>query len=125
MNIRQSVVRIVHTISMHRGHAGFNIKRFYEPNKKAINRFRLNRREGRQMIYRAICSLTYNKGLSREHRRQVTAYRHCFYRYCVYIIRHSHSNQQESTEIYIVMIQRISGKNMQYESIVLTMTLNS
>lgn len=124
MNIRQSVVRIVHAISMHRGHAGFNIKRFYEPNKKTINSFRLNRREGRQMMYRAVCGLTYNKGLSWGRRRQVTAYRHCSYCYCVYIIRHSHSNQQESAEIYIVMIQRISGKNMLYESIILMMTLN-
>lgn len=53
-------------ISMHyRGRIGFNIKRFYEPNKKAINRLRFNR-GNRQMMYRVVHSLTYNKRLPRE-----------------------------------------------------------
>lgn len=56
---------IARAISMQPLAAGFNIKRFYEPNKKAINRFRLDRHEGRQMMYRAVRGLTYNKGLSR------------------------------------------------------------
>lgn len=59
MNSRRSVpgrryLPALRATSMHsRVYAGFNIKPFYESNKKAINRFRLERREGRQMMYRS------------------------------------------------------------------------
>jgi len=48
MNSCRSVVRgdRVHCVPCRCILAGFNIKRFYEPNKKAINRFRLDRRGG-------------------------------------------------------------------------------